>query len=100
MEEYKSIDKKIEIFEKIGEKEINGIKIAFTHLPEDAKKLAESDKYHLVFFGHTHRPAIETIKKTTLINPGTTGGVFYQPSFAIFDTINKKPELILLNNFK
>jgi len=92
--------KNIKIFNKIGEFAIKGIKIAITHFPEIAKNLAESKKYDLVFFGHTHRPEIKNINNTLLLNPGTTAGIFYQPSFAIFDSSHKKPELILLNEIK
>jgi uncharacterized protein len=100
LEEYKAIDKNINIFKETGEAKIDNLKIAFTHYPETAKELAKSGKYNLVFFGHTHKPAIETIDKTILLNPGTTGGIFYQPSFAVFNTKTKKPELILLNELK
>jgi uncharacterized protein len=99
-EEYEAVDKNINIFKKTGEVIIDNLKIAFTHYPEIAKNLAKSKKYNLVFFGHTHKPSIENINKTTLLNPGTTGGIFYQPSFAIFDTKTKKPELVLLNELK
>ncbi|MBT4277376.1 YfcE family phosphodiesterase [Candidatus Falkowbacteria bacterium] len=92
-----SENKTIQIFDKIGEFKIDKLKIAITHYPWIAKNLAKSEKFNLVFFGHSHKPTIETINKTILLNPGTTGGVFFQPSFAIFDTNLKKPELILLN---
>jgi len=73
-------------------------KIAFCHHPETAKKLAQSGKYNLVFYGHTHKPWMETLPNgCQLINPGTLGGVFNPASFAIFDTDNNNLELKILN---
>ena len=38
--------------------------IAFAHFPQTARELAESGKYEIVFYGHTHKPWEETINKT------------------------------------
>lgn len=90
----------INVFESIGATTIDNIKIAFTHFPDIAKKLADEEKYHLVFFGHTHIPAMEKIKKTMIINPGNVGNFRNAPTFATFDTETKKPELILIDELK
>lgn len=80
-----------------GELELNEIKIAFAHQPEIAKDLATTNKYDLVFYGHTHKPWMETLPSgCQLINPGTLGGVFQKATFAVFDTANKKIELKIL----
>lgn len=79
-----------------GEVEIDGKKIAFAHFPEIAQDLAKSQKYDLVFYGHTHRPSQEKIGKTELINPGNLAGLLYRPSFAIYDTQTDKLELKIL----
>jgi len=80
-----------------GELEIDVIKMAFCHFPDQAKELANSGKYHLVFFGHTHKPAMETLpNKCQLINPGTLGGIFNKATFAVFDTVTKNLELKVL----
>lgn len=100
MDTFKKENKDITVFNKIGEFTIDRFKVAITHFPEIAIDLAKSKKFNLVFFGHTHRPTIETINNTTMINPGTSGGIFYNPSFATFDTIKKKPKLILLNELQ
>ena len=80
----------------LGEIEIAGLKIAFIHYPDKAKELAESGKYDLVFYGHSHKPWEETIGQTQLINPGTLAGLFYKASFAVYDTDTKKLELKIL----
>lgn len=80
-----------------GELQLDSIKIAFCHQPEIAKNLAASGKYHLVLFGHTHQPGMETLPNNCqLINPGTLGGLFQKATFAVFDTASKKLELKIL----
>ena len=63
--------------------EVEGKEIAFTHFPDIAKKLAQSKKYDLVFYGHTHRPWDEKIGKTHMINPGSLSLVLYLHSWVI-----------------
>jgi len=82
--------------EDSGEIEVEGKRIAFNHFPAQAKKLAESGKYDLVFYGHNHTPWEETIGKTKMLNPGTLAGMFNKATFAIYDTKTDKAELILL----
>lgn len=78
------------------ELEFNGKKIAFTHFPDIAKKLAQSGNYDLIFYGHTHRPWDEKINECHMINPGELAGQFYKPTFAIYDTATGKLELKIL----
>ena len=55
---------------QIGQLELGGKKIAFTHKPNDARQLALSGQLDLVFFGHTHKPSEAKINACRLINPG------------------------------
>jgi len=77
-------------------------RIAFCHFPNEAKKLAQSGEFNVVFYGHTHRPWDELVlsetegKKCHMINPGELAGQFYKPSFAIYDTDTGKLELKIL----
>ncbi|MDD5638460.1 MAG: metallophosphoesterase [Candidatus Pacebacteria bacterium] len=82
--------------EDIYEIEIDKKKIAFTHFPEVAKNLAQTQKYDLVFYGHTHKPWEEKIENCRMVNPGNVCGVFYKPTFAIYDTKSDKLELKIL----
>jgi putative phosphoesterase len=68
------------------ELEIGGKKIVFCHFPAEAKKLAQSGKFDLVFYGHTHRPWDEKVGECHMINPGELAGQFYKPTFAVYDT--------------
>jgi len=90
------------------ELEIDGKKIGFVHFPGEAKKMAQSGKFDLVFYGHTHRPWDEKVPAKSLpgnragrgdchmINPGEMAGQFYKPSFAVYDTSTGKLELKIL----
>jgi len=71
-------------------------KIAFVHFPQIAKNLAESEKYDIVFYGHTHKPWMEEVGKCRLINPGEVAGQRFKPTFAIYDTKTNKLELKIL----
>ena len=84
------------LHEEVGEIEVDGRKIAFCHFPKVAKALAQSQKYNLVFYGHTHKPWEEKVGKCRLVNPGNLLGAPYKPTFAIFDTKTNKLELKIL----
>ena len=85
------------IYKNIGEIELSGKKIAFNHFPETAKKLAETGKYDYVFYGHTHKPWIEKVNHTILLNPGNVTGDFYPPTFSVWNTENDKFDLIRIH---
>jgi len=95
IEEYNKIPR-VEIKEDVFEKVIDEKRIAFTHFPDMAKKLAQSGKYNLVFYGHTHRPWEEKVGDCRMINPGELAGQFNKPTFAIYDTETDKLELKVL----
>ena len=81
-----------------GEIEIDHEKIAFTHKPDDARKLALTGRFNLVFFGHTHQPFEEKIGLCRLINPGNLAGDIYQSTFAVYDTKASHLELKITAN--
>jgi len=86
----------IEIFYEnvFGEKKISGVKIGFVHWREIALRMAQSRKYKVVLFGHTHKKEKKKIGKTLMINPGEIGGNLFPPSFAILDLKTFKVEFI------
>ena len=93
---YCSKDDHISVFEKIGDILLDSLHIGFTHYPEEARKLAETEEYDMVYYGHTHKPWMEEINNTLVSNPGTCGGVFYKATFATMDTKTKKHKLHLI----
>lgn len=86
----------VKIWQKFGEIEISKKKIAFTHLPKTAFKLAFSKKYDIVFYGHLHKPWEMKVRGVKLVNPGNLAGIFFRASFAIYDTKTDKLELKIL----
>lgn len=80
--------------------ELGGKKIFFNHYPDSAKRAAESGKYDLAFYGHTHKPWEEKIGSCRLVNPGELAGQRYKPTFAVYDTENDKLELKILERLQ
>lgn len=80
-------------FDQIGEIVLDEKKIAFTHFPDLAKKMAVSQNWDIIFYGHTHKPWEEKIGKTRLANPGNLAGLLYRATFAIYDTKNDELKL-------
>jgi putative phosphoesterase len=79
---------------EFGDLTLDGLKIAFTHYPEIARPLAESDKFDLVCYGHDHKANEEHIGRTILLNPGELHGLFGKSMIAIFLTTTKKAATI------
>ncbi len=86
----------VTLYDETGILEIDGLKIAFNHYPDEAKELAESGQYDLVFYGHTHKPWDERIGNTRMLNPGTVAGLFSKATFAIYNTTTRQAELVIL----
>ncbi len=97
---YPFTDKKysaIRIFSKHGEITMANKRIAFVHFPEYAQKLALSGRFDFVFYGHTHKPWEEIVNSCKLLNPGNVANQIYQPTFAIWDSLTDKFQLIIIN---
>ena len=98
--------KKTFLFPDFGKVVIEKRNVAFVHYPEIAKRLARTGKYDFVFYGHTHKPwtekgvADENGKEYIMLNPGTTGGEIYLPTFAVWDTEGNKFELVRIHELK
>lgn len=99
--------KGINIFSKHGEVEIANKKIAFVHFPEYARRLAEEGRFDYLFYGHTHMPWTETvqgennqgnIKACELLNPGNVANQRYAPTFAVWNSLDEKFQLIRINS--
>ena len=106
IEEYNKIPN-VKIAEKFLETKIENKNIAITHKPDDARKMAESQKFDLVFYGHTHKPWEEKVPvhpklgsegggNCRLINPGELAGQIFKPAFAVYNTETDLLELKIL----
>lgn len=80
----------------LGEFKVEEKRIALVHYPEEAKRLAEENKYDIIFYGHSHTPWIKITGKTHLVNPGTLAGMFAKATFAVWDSKIGKIELKIL----
>jgi predicted phosphodiesterase len=111
----------LEVFAKWGEWKIreskksrHALDLAFVHKPDRVEEIAHGlvrqahhKKFSFVFYGHTHQPWVKTAPKdpplgtpqgeslgvTVIANPGTLGGVFTAPTFAVLDTASGRLEL-------
>jgi len=88
--------KHVKHYGDVGKFEIDGHIIGCVHFPEEAKKMAKTGEYDLVFYGHTHKPWEEKIRNARVVNPGTLAGLFQKATFAVFDTKTEKLELKIL----
>ena len=68
-----------------GGVELAGKRIGFVHFPQVAEAMGKTGEFDLVCHGHTHLKRWEKIDSWHILNPGTAGGVFQYPSFAIVD---------------
>ncbi len=84
--------KNVTLHGEIGEVELDGKKIAFTHFPSFANAFAKAQEHDYVFHGHTHKKREEMIGNTKIINPGEIVGRAGIPSFAILDTKDSSVE--------
>lgn len=69
----------------MGEIEVCGRRIAFTHYPRQARGLAHEGEFDVICCGHNHRAGIEKINNTLLINAGQLLGVEEEPGMSILD---------------
>lgn len=83
----------LEYFDEV----INGKKIFSIHKPNLAEKLAKSNSYDYVFYGHTHQRMVKKVNSSILANPGTASGYLAdESSYIILDLNNDKLELKLI----
>ena len=104
-EKFLKIEKQFPNFKystNFGELQLEDCHVAFVHKPDQLNELAETEKYDLIIYGHTHQPWEKYIntqahnKKVHLLNPGTLAGLFAKATFAVYDTNTKQAQLIIL----
>jgi len=78
--------------------ELGGLRVALSHYPEVARPLAESGRFDLVCFGHTHRALHERLGTTDLLNPGEMMGLYGRVSFVLYDTDARQPTWVTLDS--
>jgi putative phosphoesterase len=76
---------------------LNHKNIVILHKEGLIDALAESQKYEVIIYGHTHRTDLRKIGKTLIINPGECGGwLTGKSTIALLDLDNLEAEIIKL----
>ena len=79
------------------ETKIDHKNIIMLHKEKLIYALAESQKYEVIIYGHTHRTDLHKIGKTLIINPGECGGwLTGKSTIALLDLANLEAEIIKL----
>ncbi|MCF7820600.1 MAG: YfcE family phosphodiesterase [Candidatus Pacebacteria bacterium] len=90
-------NKNVHYLGRTGVFSVAGYTIGLCHEPYFINQLLEKrPDLEMIFYGHTHKPWIEEREGAKIINPGTLGGVFYRPTFALWDNSEQKIDLKLL----
>jgi putative phosphoesterase len=92
------------VFELLGEIrsepfafEFGQRKFLLTHTHFANTQHIRSGKYDVIIYGHTHRPEIQNVRDSLLINPGETGGwLTGKRSIALLDHEALEAEIIFL----
>jgi len=63
-----------ELFPEPYQTNLNHKNLIMLHLEKLIDALAESQKYEVIIYGHTHRTDLRKIGKTIIVNPGECGG--------------------------
>lgn len=79
--------------------EVAGCRLGVCHEPIKIKDIILSAP-DFIFYGHTHKPWIETKNKTVIANPGNLAGTFNPATFATLETDTKDLKLHLLADLK
>ena len=77
-----------------GGVELAGRRIGFVHRPTIAEAMIHGGEFDLVCHGHTHLKRWEKIGACYVLNPGTAGGMFQYPSFALVDLAKMQAQFI------
>jgi uncharacterized protein len=86
-----------ELFPEPYKTNINHKNIIMLHLEKLIDDLAESQKYEVIIYGHTHRTDLRKIGKTLIINPGECGGwLSGKSTIALLDLENLEAKIINL----
>ncbi|CAN5884023.1 metallophosphoesterase family protein [soil metagenome] len=82
---------------------LGGLKVHVSHGHElgspTPEKLARQYTADIIVFGHTHKPVMQTVRATLVVNPGAAGPRRFslQPSVALLTIANRHPTVTLMN---
>ena len=70
----------------VGQIDIDGFHIAFTHQGIVGEALASGNNFKMVCYGHSHEYLLKDVGRTILLNPGEIMGKDGLPGFCFVDT--------------
>lgn len=84
----------VSFFLDIGQIELGGRRIAFTHYPNVADRLSMFKGFDLICCGHSHIPSIRKLANGAIIlNPGNLAGWRHKATYAVYDTATHEATL-------
>lgn len=85
------------IYESCYDTIFEGNNLLLMHEPDHLDELAESQRYDIIIYGHTHRVDERVIGKTLIVNPGECGAwVSGRSTIALLELPQKKVTLVEL----
>lgn len=84
---------RVQYYGEKGQFELDGKKIILVHELDKMTPFLESKLGDVIIYGHTHKAEVKTEDGVLIINPGTIGGLFAVPTFAVFDTETGQAEV-------
>lgn len=87
----------INLYGLVGQVDVEGFAIGFTHYAQMGEGLVSAGDCHLVCFGHSHQHEIRKVGDTTLLNPGELMGKEGFPGFCFLDIDSGKIERVELS---
>jgi len=73
---------------------LGGLRVAVTHKPDAAERIAQEDPHDLIIYGHTHKPWQSRTNGCELLNPGNSADIGFPATCAIYDTQTRAPRLV------
>jgi putative phosphoesterase len=70
----------------VGQIDIDGFNVAFTHQSIVGEALASGNNFKMVCYGHSHEYLCKEIGRTILLNPGEIMGKDGEPGFCFVET--------------
>jgi hypothetical protein len=86
----------VTLYGLVGELDLEGFRVGFTHFRPVADGLAASGRFHLVCFGHSHEVYLDKKDEAVLLNPGEVMGKDGSPGFYFVDTSSRSYERVSL----
>jgi putative phosphoesterase len=88
--------------QEIAVEKIDELTLGFCHQDKQIEEVIKKSGNFpdFIFYGHSHKPWLEKRNNMFIVNPGNISGTFFQATFAILNTENKKLELKIIHDLR